>query len=94
MKGLAAATGTILITPNERPVAEDRRDCYWLSVVTKCAARPDLQDPVPDPTRFPWHEVSKVQHYWLEVDAMTRPCRFGRNGQTTTCLEKNLNALG
>ena len=30
VKGLAAETGTILLTPNERRVAEDRRDCYWL----------------------------------------------------------------
>ena len=73
VKGLAAATGTILLTPNERRVAEDRRDCYWLYVVTGCANDPTLQEPVKDPARFPWHEVSKVQHYWLEVDAMTEP---------------------
>ena len=36
VKGLAAATGTILLTPNERRVAEDRPDCYWLYVVTDC----------------------------------------------------------
>ena len=34
IKGLAAETGTILLTPNERRVAEDRRDCYWLYIVT------------------------------------------------------------
>ena len=73
VKGLAAATGTILLTPNERRVAEDRPDCYWLYVVTGCANEPTLQKPVKDPARFPWHEVSKVQHYWLEVDAMTEP---------------------
>ncbi len=28
---------------------------------------------VKDPARFEWHEVTKVQHYWLEVNAMTRP---------------------
>ena len=28
VKGLGAATGSILLTPNERRVAEDRRDCY------------------------------------------------------------------
>jgi superfamily II DNA or RNA helicase len=73
VKGLAEVTGTILLTPNERRVAEDRRDCYWLYVVTDCASKPALQEPVKDPARFPWHEVSKVQHYWLEVDAMTKP---------------------
>ena len=73
VKGLAAATGSILLTPNERRVAEDRRDCYWLYVVTDCAGDPKLQEPVKDPARFPWHEVTKVQHYWLKVDAMTEP---------------------
>ena len=46
------------------------RDSY---IVTNCAEEPILQEPIRDPARFPWHEVSKVQHYWLEVDAMTRP---------------------
>jgi len=64
--------GTILLTPNERRVAEDRRACYWLYVVTNCAAAPDLET-VQDPARFDWHEVVKVQHYWLEVDAMHKP---------------------
>ena len=75
IKGLAASTGTILLTPNERRVAEDRRDCYWLYIVTNCAGQPIMQEPIKDPARFPWHEVTKVQHYWLEVDAMTRPMR-------------------
>ena len=73
VKGLGAATGTILLTPNERRVAEDRRDCYWLYVVTNCGQNPTLQEPIRDPARFPWHEVKKVQHYWLEVNAMTQP---------------------
>jgi superfamily II DNA or RNA helicase len=33
----------------------------------------DVQEPIKDPARFPWHEVKKVQHYWLEVNAMTNP---------------------
>jgi len=73
VKGLGAQSGTILLTPNERRVAEDRRDCYWLYVVTNCDTAPTLQDPIRDPARFPWHEVTKVQHYWLEVNAMTQP---------------------
>ena len=75
VKGLAAKSGTILLSPNERRVAEDRRDCYWLYIVTNCANEPQLQEPVHDPASFPWHEVSKVQHYWLAVDTMTRPMR-------------------
>ena len=80
VKGLAAETGTILLSPNERRVAEDRRDCYWLYVVTKCAGSPQLQEPIQDPASFPWHEVSKVQHYWLQVDAMTQPMRVREEG--------------
>ena len=38
-------------------------DCYWLYVVTDCATAPELQKPIRDPARFPWHEVSKVGHY-------------------------------
>jgi superfamily II DNA or RNA helicase len=73
VKGLGAATGTILLTPNERRVAEDRPDCYWLYVVTDCDAAPRLQEPIRDPARLDWNEVTKVAHYYLSVDAMTRP---------------------
>ena len=73
VKGLAAETGTILLSPNEHRVAEDRPDCFWLYVVTNCAAEPQLQETIQDPARFKWHEVSKVQHYWLQVDVMTQP---------------------
>ena len=73
VKGLAGSTGSILLTPNERRVAEDRRDCYWLYVVTNCASEPELQEPIQDPASFSWREVTKVQHYWLDVDALQRP---------------------
>ncbi|MYA87921.1 MAG: DUF3883 domain-containing protein, partial [Boseongicola sp. SB0662_bin_57] len=72
VKGLAATTGTILLTPNERRVAEDRPDCYWLYVVTGCANDPTLREPIRDPARFPWHEVTKVQHYWMNVETMAK----------------------
>ena len=75
VKGLAAAAGSILLTPNERRVAEDRRDCYWLYVVTNCAADPVLQEPLKDPARLAWHEVKKVAHYYLSVDALTKPMK-------------------
>jgi hypothetical protein len=73
VKGLGVASGTILLTPNERRVAEDRRDCYWLYVVTDCDHTPRLQEPIRDPARLDWHEVTKVAHYYLSVDAVTRP---------------------
>jgi len=80
VKGLSEAAGMILLTPNERRVAEDRRDCYYLYVVTNCSTKPTLQEPIKDPARFDWHEVTKVAHYYLAVDAMTRPMKV-RDGQ-------------
>jgi len=73
VKGLGSASGSILLTPNERRVAEDRRDCYWLYIVTDCSATPKLQEPVKDPARLEWHEVKKVAHYSLSVKAVTKP---------------------
>ena len=73
VKGLAGSSGSILLTPNERRVAEDRPDCFWLYVVTNCANVPELQEPIKDPARFPWHEVTKVAHYYLNVNALKQP---------------------
>jgi superfamily II DNA or RNA helicase len=76
VKGLGAASGTILLTPNERRVAEDRPDCYWLYVVTNCADAPRLEEPIRNPARLNWNEVTKVAHYYLSVDAMTKPMKL------------------
>jgi superfamily II DNA or RNA helicase len=75
VKGLAGDTGTIVLTPNEIRVAQDRRDCYWLYIVTNCGTEPTMQEPVRDPAQFRWREVSKVQHYLMDlmdVKAMTK----------------------
>lgn len=71
VKGIGAETGTVLLSPNERRVAQDRPDCYWLYVVTNCNGTPKLEEPIKNPVRFPWHEVKKVDHYWLEVRTLT-----------------------
>src|SRR5207248_10067637 len=73
VKGLGAASGTILLNPNERRVAEDRRDCYWLYVVTSCDDELGFQEPIRDPARLDRHEVTKVAHYYLSMDAMMQP---------------------
>ncbi|HUT52897.1 MAG TPA: DUF3883 domain-containing protein [bacterium] len=52
IKGIGEPTGTVILTPNERRVAEDRRDCYWLYVVTNCNTAPALRNPIKDPERF------------------------------------------
>ena len=63
----------MMLTPSEQRMAEDRRDCYWLYIVTNCATEPTLQEPVMDPVWLEWHEVTKVAHYYLSVNAMTQP---------------------
>lgn len=70
VKGIGAASGMIMLTPNERRVAEDRRDCYWLYAVSSCASDPILRPPVKDPARFEWNVVSKVAHYYLPLDSL------------------------
>ena len=69
VKGIGATTGTVFLTPNERRVAQDRRDCFWLYVVTNCNAEPKLSA-IKDPARLNWQEVSKVAHYSLPTAAM------------------------
>ena len=83
VKGLAAQTGTVLLTPNERRVAEDRRDCFWLYVVTGCAETPQLMEPIADPTRFAWNEVSKIAHYYMKVGDMTQPMSKSEGGSAS-----------
>jgi len=73
VKGIGGTAGSVLLTPNEKRVAEDRRDCYWLYVVTDCKIKPQLQNPIKDPARLQWHEVKKVDHYYLSIDAVTQP---------------------
>jgi len=72
VKGIGASTGTVVLTPNERRVAEDRPDCFWLYLVTDCSTEPKLQEPIGNPAKLPWVEVSKVQHYTLTVNEIVR----------------------
>ncbi|MCY4170576.1 MAG: DUF3883 domain-containing protein, partial [Bacteroidetes bacterium] len=67
IKGLANPRGNILLTPNERRIAEDRPDCYWLYVVTSCATKPELLKPIKNPAQYEWNEITKVERYWLDV---------------------------
>jgi len=70
VKGLSAGEGTILLTPNEHRVAEDRRDCYWLYVVVDCASDNPRLITEKDPASKEWHEVKKVAHYTLNVKSV------------------------
>ena len=49
-------------------------------VVTHCASAPKLQAPISDPARFPWHEVTKVAHYYLSVNALKHPMEVREDG--------------
>jgi hypothetical protein len=31
--------------------------------------------PIKDPVRLEWHEVKKVDHYWLKIDALNEPMK-------------------
>lgn len=72
VKGIGEAEGSVMLTPNERRVAEDRRDCYWLYIVTHCNTTPTLFPPFNDPARLPWGEVFAVQHYALTLRDLRR----------------------
>jgi hypothetical protein len=41
--------------------------------VTNCDSTPRLEEPIKDPAQLDWREVTKVAHYYLSVDAMSRP---------------------
>jgi hypothetical protein len=86
VKGIGGPTGTIPLTPNEKRVAEDRRDCYWLYDVTHCDTEPRLQA-IRDPAALPWHEVKKVDHYWLSIDAAAQVLRI-REGSSGPGLDR------
>ncbi|HOG28744.1 MAG TPA: helicase-related protein [Vicinamibacterales bacterium] len=74
IKGIGADAGTVALTPHERRVAEDRRDCFWLYVVTNCKAEggPTLLPPIRDPARLAWQEVKKVEYYALSARDLSR----------------------
>jgi len=77
IKGIGAEGGTIILTPNERRVAEDRPDCYWLYVVTNCSTKPVMQKPISDPAKYQWNEVKKIQHYTLNTKDMIKDNKNG-----------------
>ena len=74
VKGIGDADGTVILTPNEHRVAQDRRDCYWLYVVTNCGAEPRLTA-LKDPAGQPWQPVRKVQHYTMSTREMSEGSR-------------------
>jgi hypothetical protein len=68
VKGLAGSEGEVILTPNEHRVAEDRRDCYWLYVVTECISGAPTLTTIPDPAKHGWRIITKVDHYSLNAN--------------------------
>ncbi|MDQ7839467.1 MAG: helicase-related protein [bacterium] len=70
VKGLAGDGGDITLTPNEYRVAQDRRDCYWLYVVTNCRTEAPRLSQVKDPATYAWQSVRRVEHYVLPASRL------------------------
>ena len=47
-----------------------------------------LQEPIKNSARFSWHEVKKVDHYYLSVDALTQPMQVKEQPSTYERREK------
>jgi len=56
----------------ENRPAEDRRDCYWLYVVTSCKRLegPKLMQ-IANPAHLDWDEIRKIDHYALFVASLS-----------------------
>ncbi|NLE95191.1 MAG: hypothetical protein GX600_05855 [Dehalococcoidia bacterium] len=39
-----------------------------------------LQTPAEEAVRLRWQEVSKLQHHWLDIDAVEKPMEVHDNG--------------
>ena len=70
VKGLAGEEGSIMLTPNEYRVAQDRRDCYWLYVGTGCKTAGRRLHVLKDPATQPWQPVQKIEHYVLAASRL------------------------
>ena len=64
-------------------VRVEKIEVFLRFTVTHCASAPQLQEPIENPVRFPWHEVTQVAHYYLSVDALKQPVEI-REGQKTS----------
>ena len=47
-----------------------------------CGAWTALQEPIKDPARLSWHEVSKISDYYQAVGAMPRPIQVREDTPT------------
>jgi len=71
VKGFSRSEGTIILSPNEYRVAQDRRDCYWLYVVTECKTDSRQVRTRRDPAVYPWESVHKIEYYALPLSRLS-----------------------
>jgi Domain of unknown function (DUF3883) len=70
VEGIVDGDGSVLLSASERRVAEDRRDRYWLYVVSQCNTTPRLREPINDPAPSQWTEAVEVAHYTHRPDEL------------------------
>ncbi len=63
---LASSPASLLFAEGRR-MAKDRHDCFFRYVVIDCDSTPRLQEPIRDPARLDWYEVSEEKRL---IDAM------------------------
>ncbi len=66
-----AASGPIVLTPNEYKTAGRLRKDYWLYVIFDCATRPRLL-PLQDPARLEWKPVMKIDCFQISPQEIER----------------------
>lgn len=69
VKGFSANDAAIWLSTNEYRCSQDRRDCYWLYVVTNCKKDPKITT-IRDPAQYKWLPVSKIEHYTKKVSEL------------------------
>jgi superfamily II DNA or RNA helicase len=62
-----AAVGEVALTTNEYKTAERLKQDYWLYVVFKCAATPEVHA-IQDPVRLGWEPLVKIEHYHVGAE--------------------------
>lgn len=70
--GLRSVFGCGIRRGPSGPGARDPRKVEWRLSAPDCSDEPTLQEPIGDPGRFQWHEVKKVDYYWIDWQAICR----------------------
>ena len=79
-------------------MAEGRRDCYWLYMVTNCAGIPKLQESIHNSVRFDWNEMTKITHYYLSINTLAQSMQLQAEpplyGKRNNSQGEDINGMG